>query len=63
METVKVPVPIPCVSVGEVPPLPATNMRPGMDMKQRAAAADLDMRDLEDYAVRADAVLRQCAKP
>jgi len=30
-------------------------------MKQNAAAADLDLRELEDYAVKADAVLRQCA--
>ena len=58
---VRIPVPVPCVSASEVPAVPRTSFKPGGDMKQNAAAADLDLRDLEDYAVRADAVLRQCA--
>ena len=59
---VPVPVPVPCVSANEIPAVPRTAFRAGGDMKQNAAAADLDLRELEDYAVRADAVLRQCAK-
>lgn len=57
---VRVPVPVPCVSAHEVPTVPRTAFKPGGDMKQNAAAADLDLRELEDYAVKADAVLRQC---
>ena len=58
---IKIPVPVPCVSAHEIPQVPRTNFKSGGDMKQNAAAADLDLRDLEDYAVAADAVLRQCA--
>lgn len=57
------PVPVPCVSADEVPQMPPTAFAPGGDLKQNAAAAALDLERLQDYAVRADAVLRQCAKP
>lgn len=60
--TVKVPVPTPCVSVVDIPKVPGSSFKPGADMKQNAAAADLDLRAFEDYAVTADALLRQCAK-
>lgn len=60
--TVKVPVPVPCVSLADVPPIPGSSFKPGGDVKQNAAAADLDLRAFEDYAVTADALLRQCAK-
>ena len=60
---IRVPIPVRCISAHEVPAIPRTNFKPGADMRQNAAAADLDLRDLEDYAARADAVLRQCATP
>ncbi len=63
METVKVPIPVPCVSAHEVPAMPGTAFAPGGDVKQNAAAAAIDVQRLQDYAVTADALLRQCAKP
>lgn len=61
-QVVRVPVAVPCVSANELPQVPATAFKPGGDMKQNAAAADLDLHALEDYAVAADALLRQCVK-
>ena len=61
-ETVKVPLPTPCVLASDIPPVPRTSFKPGGDMKQNAAAASIDLTAFEDYAVTADALLRQCAK-
>lgn len=63
VKEVRTPVPVPCVSAHEVPQVPRTAFVPGGDVKQNAAAAAIDLEGLQDYAVRADAVLRQCAKP
>lgn len=55
-----------CVSPHELPPVPATNFRPDMTTLQKIAAARADIADLENYMVRADALLRACsteAKP
>jgi hypothetical protein len=61
--TVKVPILVPCVSSSDIPEVPATRMDPASQTTyQLAAAARLDMADWEDYAVRADSLLRGCAK-
>lgn len=65
METlppVKVPVLVKCVSAHEIPPLPATNFRPGQTTDQLAAAVRADLSDLEEWAIRAEAILRSCAQ-
>lgn len=59
----RTPIPVPCVSVHEMPPMPRTAFVPDGDIKQNAASAAIDIERLQDYAVIADALLRQCAKP
>lgn len=51
-----------CVSAHDVVPLPATNFRAGQNAEQLAAAARADLADLEEWAVRAEAMLRACAQ-
>ncbi len=60
--TIRIPVPVPCVSRNEIPQVPRTVLNPAGDVKQLAAGAAADIEALQDYAERADAVLRQCAK-
>lgn len=57
------PVAVPCVSANEVPAMPRTAFKPDGDLKQNAASAAIDLEALQDYAITADALLRQCAKP
>jgi hypothetical protein len=52
---------VPCVSLREIPAIPRTNFRDGMTTVQKIAAARADIADLEDYLIRADALLRACA--
>lgn len=51
----------PCLTKAEVPTLPSTHARRGMDQKQKTAAALADLSDYEKYAVEADGKLRVCA--
>lgn len=59
--TVQVPVTVHCVDAKDVPTIPKTSMRKDADTRQLAAAAAADVYALQDYAVKADALLRSCA--
>lgn len=59
---VKVPVQVACVSNDQLPKMPKTAMDPKQNTKQLAAAVAVDVTELQDYAVRADALLRACAQ-
>ncbi len=63
-ETVKanVAVPTPCVREADIPKKPATVMRKDGDIAQLAAGAKLEVRHLDAYADKLDAMLRACAK-
>lgn len=63
MERVLVQVPVKCVSGPDLPAMPRPVYRPDGDLKQDAAAAAADVLALQDYANRAEALLRQCAQP
>jgi len=60
--TVKVPVPVACLKLDEVPAIPKSVFRRDGDLRSNAAASAADLLALEAYAVRADALLRNCAK-
>lgn len=60
---VKVPVLMPCVFVDEVPKVPGTWMNPAQSKEQRRAALLADSGELEEYLLKADSLLRGCAKP
>lgn len=60
---VKVPVRVPCIAAADVPTIPATAMRRDGDLRQLAAGAAVDVRQLEQYAKTADALLRGCVAP
>lgn len=61
-QVVKVPVNVRCVSLSELPPVPRTRMDPEKQtVEQLVTAIRIDINNLEDYAIRADALLRACA--
>jgi len=60
---VKVPVAVPCINAADIPALPKSTMRPGMQVQQLAAAAAVDLTAVEDVAITQNALLRACAKP
>jgi hypothetical protein len=73
-QIVKVPVNVRCVSLTELPVIPKTRMEPGDAIASAATIAELvkaierwvieiqiDFNNLEDYVIRADALLRACA--
>ena len=63
LPAIKVPVLIPCVSALEIPSVPATRMNPDtQSTAQLVIAVRLDMIDWEQYAIRADSLLRGCVK-
>lgn len=57
---VKVPVKVSCLAAGDVPAVPATAMRRDGDLRQLAAGAASDVYALQEYAAKADALLRSC---
>lgn len=61
-----VPVPVvtveKCLKADAVPAVPVTKFSKGMLPKQQAAAAEVDLIELEQYAARADVLLRSCAE-
>ena len=60
---IKVPVIVPCVLARDIPSPPATYMNPQTQTTEKlAAAARLDLLELEVYIVKADSLLRGCAK-
>ena len=60
---IKVPVIVPCVLARDIPNPPATYMNPQTQNTEKlAAAARLDLLELEAYIVRADSLLRGCVK-
>ncbi len=62
-ETVKVSVLEPCVFVDEVPKVPGTWMNDTQTKEKRRLAVLADLKEAEDYIVKADSLLRGCAKP
>jgi len=62
---IKVPVPIPCVSVSELPTVPKTSVppEPTAGLLQITAGLLADLLALEQYALQADVLLQQCAQP
>lgn len=49
----------PCIA--EVPPIPPSRMPPpGSNVERLAAGASADVRKLEEYAAKADAIFRAC---
>lgn len=62
MEVFK-PTPVPCVSASDLPvPPTSTELKAGMTFKQREGAVWIDVEKLQDYANKADAVLRGCVE-
>lgn len=60
---VNVPVLIPCVYQDEVPKVPGTWMSETQSPEKRRLAVLADLKQAEDYILRADSLLRGCAKP
>lgn len=60
-----VPMPVPvlthCIDAADIPAVPQTNAGRDGTMRQDAAAASADARQLRQYAREADAALRKCA--
>lgn len=59
--TVPVPVASPCIDVKDIPPIPKSNTSVNGTMRQDAAAAVLDAKELRTYATKADVLLHQCS--
>ena len=57
------PVLIPCVYEDEVPKVPGTWMNTTQSKEQRRAAMIADGNEFEEYFLKADGLLRGCAKP
>lgn len=61
-EVVRIPVNVRCVSLSEVPKIPTTRLNSDKQtLEQMVIAIQIDFNNLEDYVVRADALLRACA--
>lgn len=60
---VKVPVLIPCVYDDEVPKVPGTWMSESQSSEKRRLAVLADLKQAEAYILKADSLLRGCAKP
>lgn len=58
---IRIPVPIRCVSLRELPPIPGTNLRPGSDPEQKFNQLIADVDDFREYAIRVEAILKGCA--
>lgn len=59
---VKVIIRTSCVKPEDIPPIPSTAMPRDGDIKQKAAGATADVLAFEEYAQRADALLKSCAR-
>lgn len=60
--TVRVPVPVKCLTPDQVPAVPATQMPATGDTAQLAAGAAADVAALRAYAAKADPLLRACSQ-
>ena len=60
--TVKIPVLIRCVSLKEIPTIPATNMIPSKELaaEQMLSLLKADLDEFKEYAIVADSLLRGC---
>lgn len=63
LEQVDKAVSTPCMFVDEVPPVPGSWMNKTQTPAQRRAAALADLKELDEYLMTADGLLRACAKP
>lgn len=59
--TVQVPVLVLCVDASDVPPVPVLAPLPPTGLAPRVAALLADLKLFENYAAKADAILRLCA--
>ena len=64
VKEIKIPVPIPCVSVAELPTVPKTSvpLETNAGLLQITAGLLADLLALEQYALQADVLLQQCAQ-
>lgn len=62
VERVEVPIRVPCLKEEDVPAIPPTTFKKGLDLRAKAAAAEADIIAFEGYAARADAALRSCVR-
>lgn len=58
---IRIPVPIRCVSLTEIPEIPETYMRPGSDLWQNEQELRADLDAFKIYALKADPLLKGCA--
>lgn len=57
------PVLMPCIFDDEVPKVPGTWMSDAQTKEKRRLAVLADLKETEDYIIKADSLLRGCAKP
>lgn len=64
VEPVEVPVPVveTCIALKDLPPPPTNSMSPGANVERLAAGASADLRALQLYANKLNALLRACAE-
>ena len=60
--TVQVPVLVPCVDAADIPAVPVLTPLPQAGLTQRLAALLADLKLFENYAEKADVLLRACVK-
>lgn len=63
VEIVREPVLMPCIYIDEVPKVPGTWMSTTQTKEKRRLAALADLKEAEAYILKADSLLRGCAKP
>jgi hypothetical protein len=57
---VKVPVPVPCFKAEDLPRMPKTDCVASLSYEQKARCLDLDLREMQEYAVKAEVLLIAC---
>jgi len=62
VQTIKIPVLMKCVTIGEIPNIPATNMIPSKELaaEQMLSLLKADLDEFKEYAIVADSLLRGC---
>jgi hypothetical protein len=61
IETIKIPVLMPCVTLHDIPSIPATNLRVSEDAVVMVDLLRADIDDFKIYAITVDSLLRSCA--
>lgn len=60
IETIKIPVLVPCVTLREIPTIPGTNLNTSTDPEILVHLLRADIDDFKMYAIKADSLLRSC---